>query len=152
MSYRNAIPDIAPGSTWISPDGTRASVRAAAARHVTFLRFSPIVPHPFAQPTETMHESDFRARFEPRYYRAKMRSQFSMTIANLGAFRAFWIGNPERFLARSMSCTRQFRIPDGARLIGTYEQPFRPDAFLEDLDDVLAQLDHDAAQARAAST
>lgn len=152
MSYRNAIADIPARSTWIAKDGTRALVVQAAAAHVTFTRISPIVPRPLLTPAQTLHEREFRARFKPLYDRAAIRSQFSMTLANLGAFTAFWLGHPDRFVARSVSCTRRFRIPEGARRIGTYEAPFSPDAFLEDLDDLLARLDRDARQAAAAGS
>lgn len=140
MSYRNAIPDIAPGSTWIAPDGLRVVVVSAAARHVVYR----------APDLAVLHEIQFRASFQPVYDRSAMRSQFSMCLANLGAFTAYWIGRRDKFMARSVSCTRRFRIPDGARQIDTYEAPFSPDTFLEDLDDLLARIDHDARQARAA--
>ena len=144
MSYRNAIADIPPRSTWIAADGTRVMVTSAAARHVVYRCAGP-------ERGGVLHEIDFRARFQPVYHRAAIRSQFSMTLANLGAFTAFWLGQPDRFVARSVSCTRRFRIPEGAHRIGTYEAPFSPDAFLEDLDDLLARLEHDARQAAAAS-
>lgn len=144
MSYRNAIADIPSRSTWISADGARVVVTSAAARHVVFRSHGP------ARGGGVLHEVEFRARFRPAYHRAAIRSQFSMSLANLGAFVAFWLGQPDRFVARSVSCTRRFRIPDGAHRIGTYEAPFSPDAFLEDLDDLLARLDRDARQAEAA--
>lgn len=144
MSYRNAIADIPPRSTWINASGSRVVVTSAAARHVVFRG-------PGAARGGVMHEAAFRAQYRAVYDRAAMRSQFSMCLANLVAFTAYWLGQPDRFVARSVSCTRRFRVPDGAHRIGTYEAPFSPDAFLEDLDDLLARIDRDARQAAAAS-
>lgn len=151
MSYRNAIPDITPRSTWISADATRATVIAAAAGHVTFRRASPIVPGPFAQLLETMHEREFRATFEPVYDRAAIRSQFSMSLANLGEFRVFWLADRRRIMVRSISCTRHFAIPEGAVLVGVYSNPCKPDAFFEALDEVIrAEFAERGEKARAA--
>lgn len=145
MSYRDAITGILAGSTWIDAFGHRMVVLAAAGRHVSYVE-RPGHSRPF-----TVHERDFRARFRPIYDRAAMKSQFSMCIANMGGFNAFWIGRRDKFLARSVSCVRKFRVPDYAVAIGTYSDPCRSDVFLEDLDDVLARLEHDArAQVAAA--
>lgn len=140
MSYVNGIPDILPRSTWIGPDGTRASVIAAAARHVVFTRFSPIVPRPLLTVPETLHEIEFRTRFEPVYDRAGIRSQFTMSLANLGTFRVYWLPEHRRIMARSISCTRQFRVPPGAELLGVYSAPCKSEAFFEDLDDLIRRL------------
>lgn len=131
MSYRNAIPDILPRSTWIAADGLRATVRCAAARHVSFASpFGPMI----------LHERDFRARFEPVYDRACMRQQFTMSLANLGRFRVYWLPEHRRIMARSISCIRQFRVPPGAELVGVYTSPCRPDQFFDDLDDLIRRL------------
>ena len=84
-----------------------------------------------------------------RYSRRAFKSQFSMTCANLAEFRAYWIGDPLRFLARSLICERQFRVPGGAIEIGVYERGIDPETFLADLDCVL--LTHDIKRALAAA-
>lgn len=151
MSYRDAIADILPRSTWIGPDGTRASVISAAAGHVTFTRVSPIVQRPLLTLPETLHERDFRARFSPIYDRAAIRSQFSMSLANLGEFRVFWLPEHRRIMCRSVSCRRHFAIPDGALEVGTFANPCKSDAFFEALDEVIrAEMDEAARKARAA--
>ncbi len=148
MSYANSIPDILPRSTWIGPDGTRASVISAAARHVTFTRVSPIVQRPLLTLPETLHERDFRARFFPIYDRAAIRSQFTMSLANLGEFRVYWLPARRRIMARSISCTRQFRVPPGAELVGVYSNPFKTEAFFDDLDDVIRRIESAHVPAR----
>ena len=133
MSYRNAIADIPSRSTWISADGVRVIVTSAAARHVVFR-----MPGPFRG--AVLHERDFRCRFEPVYDRPAIRSQFSMSLANLGEFRVFWLPEPRRIMARSISCTRQFRVPAGAELVGVYSAPCKTEAFVDDLDDLIRRL------------
>ena len=142
MSYRNVIRDIAPGSIWIGLNGCRITVLQAAARHVLIRR--DIL-------RELLHERDFRAEFSPLYERREMKSQFSMSCANLGEFRAYWIGDPARFLARSVSCQRKFSIPARAIEIGLYVAPFDPEAFLADLDCVLAAINYEATRERASA-
>jgi hypothetical protein len=148
MSYRNAITGILAGSTWIDADHHKAVVLAAAARHVTYLE-DPGTRRSSCPPL-TIHERAFRARWRPVYDRAAIKSQFSMCIANMGAFTAYWIGRRDKFLARSVSCVRRFRVPEGAVTIATYSDPCRSDVFLEDLDDVLARLEHDEHAVTAA--
>lgn len=130
MSYRDAIADILPRSTWIAEDGLRVVVACAAARHVVYRAPEPIV----------VHERDFRARFQPVYDRAAMRQQFTMSLANLGRFRVYWLPEHRRIMARSISCIRQFRVPPGAELVGVYTSPCRPDQFFDDLDDLIRRL------------
>ena len=150
MSYRDAIADILPRSAWIAPDGERATVRCAAARHVTFLRLSHIVPGPFAQPVETLHEREFRARFSPIYDRQAIRSQFSMSLANLGEFRVFWLPHLRRIVCRSISCTRHFRIPEGSLEVGTFSGPCKMADFFEALDFVVLRALEATAEGKAA--
>lgn len=133
MSYRNAIADISPRSTWIAPSGERVLVTSAAARHVVYHCAGPARGG-------VLHERDFRARFAPIYDRAAIRSQFSMSLANLGEFRVYWLPEPRRIMARSVSCTRQFRVPPGAELVGVYSAPCRTDAFFDDLDDLIRRI------------
>ena len=146
MSYANASRDILPGSTWIDATGEeRVRVVAAAARFVVF-RYMPGAAGP--PPGGAMSEAEFRLRYFPIYNRAAVRSQFSMCIANLGEFRVFWLPAHRRIMARSVSCTRHFRVPDDASLVGTYSAPFRTEDFLADLDDIIRRLPiHAAARA-----
>lgn len=130
MSYRDAIADILPRSTWIAADGMRVVVTCAAARHVAYRDPEPAV----------LHEIQFRASFRPVYDRAGMRQQFTMSLANLGEFRVYWLPEHRRIMARSISCTRQFRVPPGAELVGVYSAPCRTDQFFDDLDDVIRRL------------
>lgn len=129
MSYRNAIPDIFPGSIWLGVNGCRVTVLQAAARHVLIQR--DIL-------TELLHERDFRAAFQPLYDREQVRQQFTMSLANLGEFRVYWVPGVRRILARSISCRRQFRVPDGSILVGTYGEPCAPGVMFRDLDSLLA--------------
>lgn len=140
--YRNAIPDILPGSTWIAVDGSRAIVRTAAARYVSFMASGIMAP--------PVHESAFRARFQPLYDRAAVRSQFSMSLANLGEFRVYWLPERRRIVARSVCCTRHFAVPEGAQLVGTFADPCKADAFFEALDVVVRMPAEEARKARAA--
>ncbi len=145
--YRNAIPDIPAGSTWIGEDGARAIVRTAAASHVVYTRETGARPLRL----EVVHANDFRAAWAAIYDRAAIRSQFSMSLANLGEFRVFWLPEQRRIMCRSVSCRRHFAIPDGALEVGTFANPCKSDAFFEALDEVIrAQMDEAARKARAA--
>ena len=141
MSYRDAIRDIPAGSTWIDAAGRLATVRTAAARHVSFV--CPIGPM-------TLHESEFRRAFSPLYDRQAVRSQFSMSLANLGEFRVFWLPRLRRIMCRSISCTRHFAIPEGALEVGTFSGPCTSADFFEALDFVVLRSLEPAAESRAA--
>lgn len=130
MSYRNTIPDILPGSVWIGANGCRVTVVQAAARYVVVRREAVM---------ETMHERDFRAAFTPLYERAKVRQQFSMSAANLGEFRVYWLPEQRRIVARSISCNRHFAVPAGALEVGVYSAPCSITTFFEDLDETIAR-------------
>lgn len=152
MSYRNAIPDISPGSLWRGPMGAVAVVASAAARHVSW-RWSatgqPVVIVPAAFPAGfCFDERTFRTHFAPLYDREKVRSQFTMSLANLGEFRVFWLPDLGRIMVRSVSCQRQFRVPDGALIVGTYSAPCKAEDFFEALEAVI--LAPTQAKARAA--
>ena len=136
MSYRGAIPDIPPGSTWIDCAGARSTVRSSVidpARYVCFTRENGARPLRL----ETVHENDFRREWSAIYDRAAIRSQFTMSLANLGEFRVFWLPEHRRIMARSVSCTRHFKVPPGALLVGVYSTPCKTDAFFDDLDELL---------------
>lgn len=144
MSYRNAIADILTGSRWISERGDTVRVVQAAAGHVTFYT---------GVSTACVPEAAFRAAFEPLYDRAAVRQQFTMSCANLGEFRAFWVPDHRRIACRSVSCSRQFRVPPGALEIGVYSAPCATDTFFEDLDDLLTRSCHETREpAPAAAT
>lgn len=131
----SAVADISPRSTWEARGGTGARVRviAAASGYVTF-GATGCLP-------VTLHHVEFRRQFEPLYDRRKVRSQFSMTLANLGEFQVFWIPGRRTIAARSVGCSRRFALPAGAVSVGVYAQPFDSEEFLGDLDDVLAKLE-----------
>lgn len=140
MSYANAIRDIAPGSIWRGINGCVVTVLQAAAAHVLIRR---------AILTETMHEREFRDLFLPLYDREKIRSQFTMSLANLGEFRAFWLPDMAKITVRSVSCQRQFRVPEGALLVGTWSAPCRVEDFFEALDAVILAPETAKRKARA---
>lgn len=129
MSYRNAIPYIAPGSLWEGPNGRPIRVIQAAAHHVAI---------DTGESTEVLWEAAFRYIFRPLYDREKIRSQFTMSLANLGAFRVFWLPKLRRIMVRSISCERQFRVPEEAQLVGTFAAPCRTEDFFEALDELIA--------------
>lgn len=141
MSYRRAVADISPSSLWASRvDRAQPRVRIMAAAD-GYVAFRP-------GGARAMAERDFRAAFEPVFQRfEKYRSQFQMSLANLGAFRAYWVParlelpNKSPLVARSVSCSRRFALPGEALLIGTYSYPCSVGVFFEDLDDVLASIE-----------
>lgn len=150
MSYANAIRDIAPGSLWRDSFGNVASVISAAAGHVRWLwrgQETVIVPQRWPRGS-LLHERIFRETFSPLYDREKIRSQFTMSLANLGEFRVFWLPDLGRIMVRSVSCQRQFRVPKGALIVGTYSAPCKAEDFFEALEAVI--LAPAQAKARAA--
>ncbi len=78
--------------------------------------------------------------------RARIRSQVSMTLANLAAFKLFWLPSRRRILARSVSCTRHFRVPVDAVLVGTFERPIAAADILRDLEELLERLPEPARE------
>lgn len=144
MSYRNAIRDIPPGSLWSADGLGQIRVLFAAAGHVSWRRAGG-----WDLPISTTSEGAFRAVFAPLYDRAKVRSQFCMSCANLGEFRVYWLPAHRTIMARSVSIRRRFTVPDDAVLVGVYSAPCPASHFLEDLDDVIAKVGsavmHDAA-------
>jgi hypothetical protein len=129
MSYRNAVRDIATGSCWQSGDGAIVSVVQAVAHHV--------IVRDGGRRAE-MPETEFRARFAPVYDRERIRAQFTMSLANLGDFRVYWLPDYKRIVCRSVCCRRQFRVPSGALLVGTYGEPCAPSTFFQALDELIA--------------
>lgn len=72
--------------------------------------------------------------------RGRIKSQLSCSLCNLGAFRLYWLPSRRRILARSVSCTRHFAIPEEAQLIGEYEHGIAARDILADLEELVAQL------------
>lgn len=135
MSYRNAIHDIAPGSLWACESGF-VRVMVAAAGHVSFGGM-------------VMHERAFRAAYAPLYDRAAIRQQFTMSLANLGEFRVYWLPSLRRIVVRSVSCRRQFRVPDDAILVGTYSDACPPADFFAALDEIIVRGHGERERGRA---
>ena len=141
MSYANAIRDIAPGSVWVSFFlNWTARIDVAAGGWV---RFTPKDGAP-----QLYSEREFRFRFLPLYDREKIRSQFTMSLANLGEFRAYWLHDLAKIMVRSVSCQRQFRVPEGARLVGTWSAPCKVEDFFEALDAVILAPEPEQQKAR----
>lgn len=134
MSYANAIRYIPPGSTWGDGEGRLAVVLQAAAGFVSFVLRGPAIARAHVE-----REAAFQARFRPLYNRPRVRSQFSMSCANLGEFRVYWLPEHRTIMARSISCRRRFTVPDSAIMVGVYSAPCAAAQFLEDLDDVIAK-------------
>lgn len=131
--------DIHPGSTWVGEDGF-ACVRNVDAGYVRYTIDGVAC---------TIHHDQFRRQFQSPYDARRVRSQFSMSLAVLAVFHAFWCSASQRFFARSVTrapnaCYSAARgspaVPQGAVFVGTYSPPATPDVFLEDLNDVLACL------------
>jgi len=137
--------DIARGSTWIAREGEgSALVVRVCAGWVFFADASGAMSE--------MYYAQFRARFSEPYDAQQCRSQFSMSLANLANFHAFWSPSQRRMPARSATAAPdEMRgaargrpaLPDDAQYLGTYaideDKPRGPvDAFLEDLNDLIA--------------
>lgn len=154
MSHRpHGAGDIVPGSRWPSARGPgHAIVRDAAAGWIEFT---------YSDGTrvlelERMHHTEFRKRFVAPYDSRALRSQFSMCLANLQSFHAFFGRRARRIFARSVSRPPEESraaargspaVPPDAVFVGTYYNPFAPDRFLDDLNDALATDGHDSAAA-----
>lgn len=69
--------------------------------------------------------------------RRQLRSQIACSLCNLHAFRLFWLPVHRRIMARSISCTRQFRVPPGAELVGVYAHGVDSAGILDDLAEVI---------------
>lgn len=72
--------------------------------------------------------------------RETIRSRIATAQATLGGFRLYWLPEHRAVTARSLSCSRQFRVPDGALLVGTYSSGISAAEVVRDLDDVIASL------------
>ncbi len=144
MSDReNAASDIAQGSAWNSVQRVdRATVLSTGGGYVRYSLASDRAPR-------VLHHVTFRALYEPLFDRRQVRSQFSMTCANLAEFDVFWNPMKRKIIARSVTCSRRFALPAGVVKVGTYSSPFSAEDFLNDLDCLLATNDHPPALAAA---
>jgi hypothetical protein len=129
MAYERPIRDMPRGALWEDHDGALVRILDAGERHVSFRRIGG--------PAECLHEMRFRERYRPYYNAPALRSQFQVSLANLERFNVFWVPRLRRILARSIGCTREFAVPDGALHVGIYSQPCSAKAFFSDLDDVI---------------
>ncbi len=138
-----ATADVTPGSIWLGRYGGHARVISVEGGYVRFAREDGHVdPLP-------MHRWRFRELYLEPYDARRCRSQFSMSVANLVSFHAFYSPTARRMYARSAnvppsSCAGASRgrpaLPADAIFIGTYESPVSPAAFFEDLNDALANV------------
>ena len=135
--HANPAADILPRSIWEAQDGERGRVLGTAGGYVRY-RLGDAA-------AMVAHHLTFRRAFALIYDRRAVKSQFSMSCANLAEFRAYWTPGARKLVARSVSCQREFRIPADAILVGLYAHPFNADAFLADLDCVLANLERQQA-------
>lgn len=142
---RSYTADIAPGSQWAGKDGTKVRVLSTTSTHVQFDGPAGV---------RLLHHWHFREHYSSPYDARKVRSQFSMSLAVLATFHAFWSPGLRKMLARSDSrrpqeCYRAARgspaLPPDAVYVNTYASPAHPSNFEEDLNDVLACIDHRAA-------
>lgn len=132
--------DIVPGSVWSRGDSS-AYVLGVAEGYVRY--------ETGGEP-ELLHHSQFRALFSSPYDARKVRSQFSMSLANLVTFHAFWSPSANRMFARSVSRgdpTKAYApargspaLPIDAIFVRTYDDRATPNDFFEDLNDVLASV------------
>jgi hypothetical protein len=136
--------DIIPGSRWPCIKGPGdAIVLASAAGYVAFVLADS---HVGAQ--DCLHHAQFRRLYAAPYDSRAIRSWFSMSVANLQEFHAFWLAG--KLYARTARRTieeafqpsrgRGGAVPKGARYVGTYTAPFRPDGFFPDLHDALVSV------------
>lgn len=152
MARDRVSADITRGSIWRRADGSAAVVRSIAAGHVCITGSTGEI--------EVLHVNEFRATFTESPYDARqVRSQFSMSVANLESFHAFWSMKEKRMYARSSACAPEDvrgaargrpALPDDAIYVGTYSgsviaQPRwgrrvmkSVEAFFDDLNDAIA--------------
>lgn len=131
----NPASDIVAGSVWEAIGSTRrATVIGTAAGHVRYR---------IVEEVRVCHHHLFRFTFRALYDRRQVKSQFSMSCANLGEFSVYWVPSHRRIIARSCSCSRRFTVPDGAVHVGVYSQPFSAEEFLEDLDAAISKVEEE---------
>lgn len=133
---RGSICEAAPGCS-----GGAARVLAVSAGYVRFARSEGCI--------EILHHALFLQRYVPIFEARQVRSQFSMSLANLSNFHVFFSRCQRRIFARSAkvpieSCAGAARgrpaLPADAVYVGTYSDPVSPDDFFSDLHDAIADL------------
>lgn len=73
--------------------------------------------------------------------RAAIRRRFVILLCNFQCMEMWWCPIRSRLILRSPAAQKKQRLPSTARKIGLYTHPFGADAFLGDLDDVLAKIE-----------
>lgn len=126
---------IAPGAIWVHRDGP-AVVLVGPTPDAARVAFSD----GFRTCTFHMPVAEFRESFAPIYDRTEIYQWFSMTLANLDEFRAYWIPGRQSPIARGLSARKNWPVPPGAIFVGQYVPPCNPRTFLEDLDGVLSSI------------
>jgi hypothetical protein len=138
-SQTRAVPGILVGSTWLGHAGGYARVLGTDCGCVDFMDQGGEI--------RREHHLQFRARFDAPYDASAVRSQFTMSIANLISLHAFWSPSLKRLLARSSNRSIEDSrkaargspaLPPDAFHVGTYAQPVDANAFFTDLNDALA--------------
>jgi hypothetical protein len=128
--------DITLGALWRGRSGGTARVLGIDAGYVRYMKDDGAV--------ELVHQWYFRDRYVAPYDAKRCRSQFSMSLANLISFHAFWSPKLKRMFARSSNvdpsdCAAASRgrpaLPADAIYIATYSEPATPEQFFEDLND-----------------
>jgi hypothetical protein len=146
--------DIPHGSAWCDPQGVCVIVRSVSGGLITFTDEDGAV--------DMLHVNRFRDRYTDAPYDAKrVRSQFSMSVANLESFHAFWSDSAKKMYARGAAeppervrtaARGRPALPLDAEYVGTYSgrvvvPPWwnrqrllkSVDAFFEDLNDLIAR-------------
>lgn len=141
MSYRARDDgDIVPGSCWARRDGRGyATVKSVASGYVDYYRDDGTL--------DAAHHAIFRREHLAPYDAREIRSKFSMYLANLSHFHAYFAAghifarSSVRPPAEAYTAARGSpALPRAAIYVGTYQDPIKPDAFLADLNDALATL------------
>jgi hypothetical protein len=73
------------------------------------------------------------------------RKKFVRHVYFMDHIEVFYVPSIKGIITRSVNAEREFRLPAGSIRVGTYAHPFDGDAFLGDLDDVLAKQRVDRA-------
>lgn len=134
MSYRNSIRDISPGSLWIDEYGELVTVAHAAAGYVLL----PVRCE--GEHFTIIPERRFRLTHSPAYAREGVRSQFTMSLANLLELTAYWLPERRKLVCRSRNARRRFSVPPAAERIGDYGYPCSTESFFDDLHSLLRRL------------
>lgn len=139
MARDTGAADITVGALWLGRIDGSARVLTVTAGYVRFMDTD-------GEP-QVMHQHQFRRQFVQPYDARRLRSQFTMSLANLGSFHLFFSRSLGRIFARNPTldlddCRTASRgrpaLPPDAEYVNTYTEPVRTDALFDDLNDVLA--------------